>query len=104
MPPTPPPIVINNLPTPASGAPWWAPYLLAGLFVLVGATIGLLSTKLSDKRKQAGDDLRQWDKEIRTLYLEAMEHYKGLDGGRFENTPSKLSGRYYALACTSASA
>jgi hypothetical protein len=103
MPPTPPPVIIN-MPASAPGAPWWAPYLLAGLFVVVGATIGLLSTRLSDKRKQASDDLRQWDKEIRTLYLEAMDHYKKLQEGRWEYTPSKLSGRYYDEAKARANA
>lgn len=73
MPPTPAPIIINM---PSTGTPWWAPYLLAGLFVLFGAAIGLLSTRLSDKRKSGADDLRQWDKEIRDLYLEADAAYR----------------------------
>lgn len=73
MPPTPPPIIINMPPT---GAPWWAPYLLAGLFVIFGAAIGLISTHLSDKRKLRADDRRQRDKEIRDLYLEADAAYR----------------------------
>lgn len=69
MPPTPAPIIINM---PSTGAEWWAPYALAGMFVIIGAVIGLLSTKLSDKRKHAADDRRQWDKDIRETYSEAV--------------------------------
>jgi hypothetical protein len=93
--PTAPPVIINM---PPSGAPWWAPYLLAGFFVVIGAAIGLLSTKLSDKRKLKADDRRQWDKEIRDLYLEAMESYREIYKSRWERQVVKLQNSFHMRA------
>jgi hypothetical protein len=53
-------------------APWWGVPLVAGLFVLFGALIALLSAFLSDRRKLRREDQRQWDREIRDLYVAAM--------------------------------
>lgn len=58
--------------------------------MVLGAAVGLLSTKLSDHRKLAADDRRQWDKEIRDLYLEAVESCSEVDEYRGEQDPEKL--------------
>lgn len=95
MPPSAPPVIVHM---PSSGAPWWAPYLLAGLFVLVGAAIGLLSTHTSDRRKLAADDRRQWDKEIRDLYLQAVESCATVEEFRWETRRASLLGSCHMLA------
>jgi hypothetical protein len=81
MSPTTPPIIINMPAT--SAAPWWAPYVLAGLFVVAGAAIGMISTGLSDRRKHRADDRRQWDKEIRDLYLHATKCFEAVRSTRW---------------------
>jgi hypothetical protein len=55
----------------ADAAPWWGIPVIAGCFLLVGATLAFLSTALSDRRKMKRDDLRQWDKDLRDLYVQA---------------------------------
>lgn len=52
----------------SANPPWLVP-LLTGAFVLAAALIALLSLYLSDHRKLAREDRRQWDKEIRETYL-----------------------------------
>lgn len=60
--PTPP----ATAPGPSiSAAPWWATPIVAGIFLVIGSTLALGSTWLSDRRKLRRDDLRQWDREIR---------------------------------------
>ena len=66
--PTPTPIIINM---PSSVSPWWAVPLITAIAVLIGALVAFLSTTASDRRKLKADDRRQWDKEIRDLYVEA---------------------------------
>lgn len=53
----------------SANPPWLVP-LLTGAFVLAAALIALLSLYLSDRRKLAREDRRQWDREIRETYLE----------------------------------
>ena len=50
-------------------APWWST-LASGLG---GAAIALYSTRLSDKRRLAREDRRQWDKELRELAGEVLD-------------------------------
>lgn len=49
---------------------------------MIGAGITVFSTMLSDRRKRKGDDRRQWDKEIRDLYLDVaacLRRYEALE-------------------------
>src|SRR5579885_1893176 len=70
---TPPPTPIgpmNVADAVVQAAPWWGVPLLAGTFLLLGAVIAFVSTYFSDRRKLAREDQRQWDKEIRDLYMQ----------------------------------
>jgi hypothetical protein len=44
--------------------PWYAQGILTGCFVVTGATIALLSTYFSDKRRQKREDRQRWDTAI----------------------------------------
>jgi hypothetical protein len=46
------------------------------LGALIAATVSLFTTWRSDKRKFKAEDRRQWDKEIRDLYLDVAEAMK----------------------------
>lgn len=61
------------LQSPADAAPWWGVPLIAGAFLLTGALIAFISTSVSDRRKLAREDRRQWDREIRDSYVEISE-------------------------------
>lgn len=58
----------------APSVPWWGVSVVAGTFLLVGALIAFTSTALSDRRKLAREDRRQWDKEIRDAFVEISSH------------------------------
>lgn len=47
-----------------AAAPWYAPYVTAGCFVVTGAMVGAMSTYLSDRRKHKRDDRLRWDASI----------------------------------------
>jgi len=63
---------VSNTPPPAAAsvAPWWGVPVIAGAFLLTGALIAFISTSISDRRKLAREDRRQWDREIRDSYIE----------------------------------
>ena len=68
-----------NTATTVSMLPWWwIPAVTAGA-TLVGALIAATVSWRSDKRKFKADDRRQWDKEIRDLYLDVAEEMKKWD-------------------------
>ncbi|NEW49950.1 hypothetical protein GV792_07770 [Nocardia cyriacigeorgica] len=47
-----------------SSVPWYGQALITGCFVVIGATIGLFSAYLVDRRKQRREDRQRWDKDI----------------------------------------
>lgn len=51
------------------GSPVWLQPLLTGAFVLAAALIALTSLWLSDRRKLAREDRRQWDRELKQSYV-----------------------------------
>lgn len=61
------------LQSPADVPPWWGVPLIAGGFLLTGALIAFISTSVSDRRKLAREDRRQWDREIRDSYIEISD-------------------------------
>lgn len=58
--------------------PWWLAPALTGFFVLVAAFIALGSLWLSDRRKLKREDARQWDRELREIYVELAGVLRGV--------------------------
>jgi hypothetical protein len=62
--------------TTATLAWWWIPAVTAGATVLgalIAALVAIVTGWLSDRRKFEAEDRRQWDKEIRDLYLDVAK-------------------------------
>lgn len=95
--------VVSNTPlhSAADVAPWWGVPLIAGAFLLTGALIAFISTTVSDRRKLAREDRRQWDREIRDSYIEISDQVDLIVGYRYrymdESDESKRA-RYEAGA------
>lgn len=89
--PSPVPIVINM---PASGSPWWGVPAITATAVLFGALVAFFSTRFSDQRKRKADDRRQWDKEIRDLYLEATACCDDIRKSRWEGSSGGVTPSY----------
>lgn len=92
-----------------STSPWWGVPLIAGSFLIVGALIAFLSTYFSDKRKLSREDVRQWDKEIRDIYVATSSLTKQLlelrwrdslpaDFGEMNAEQRRKSAKRYELA------
>lgn len=59
--------------TGVTTVPWWAiPAITAGSTIF-GALVAFLTSLWSDHRKFKADDRRQWDKEIRDVYLDVAK-------------------------------
>jgi len=78
-----PPVPAALAPAAPGSAPWWGVPVIAGGFLLAGAVIAFLSTSLSDRRKLAREDRRQWDREIRDSYLEITRHFARIAAFRY---------------------
>jgi len=69
MTPLPSSTTIPEQVTSASTFPIWFAPMLTGMFVLLAALIALASLWLSDRRKLAREDRRQWDFALREAYV-----------------------------------
>lgn len=80
------PTIINNITSPSSFS-WLVP-----IATLVGALIAASVVLWNEKRKARREDMRQWDKEIRELYIRAThifdKIYDNLWRAEFVEIPS----------------
>jgi hypothetical protein len=68
--------------TAVATLPWWAvPAITAGATVF-GALVAFFSAMWSDHRKRKGEDRRQWDKEIRDIYVDVAKCLNAFDALR----------------------
>jgi len=71
-------ITLTNVPSAlqaasATATEWYSPFVTpagALLGALIGGGIALISARLSDKRKQRADDVRQWDARLIEIYAD----------------------------------
>lgn len=68
--PTPTPLIVQIV--SENQTPWWWAGALTGFFVLLAALVAFLSLRASDKRKLEREDRRQWDRDIKKQYLDAI--------------------------------
>jgi hypothetical protein len=65
--------VVNIFITEGTSTLPWIPLTSGVVGAVLGSTMTFTSTWLSDRRKRKADDERQWDKEVRDLYLDVAK-------------------------------